>query len=63
VTKYLRKQLKGGFIFAHGSRGFSPQSLGSVVSRPIVKQNIMVRSSWWSKAAHLLAERRKRSCY
>lgn len=40
-------------------RGFSPWPLGSIVSEPVVKQNVMVGIMWWSKTAHLTVPGRK----
>jgi hypothetical protein len=34
------------FILAQGFRGSNPWSLGSVVSGPVVRQNIMAGSTW-----------------
>jgi hypothetical protein len=35
-------------ILAHG---FSPWLTGSIVFKPVVRQNIIAGSMWWSKAA------------
>jgi hypothetical protein len=43
-----------GFILAHGFRGFSPQSLGSLVSGSEERHNIKV----WSTMAHSIADRK-----
>jgi hypothetical protein len=62
VTKYLRKinVKKTRFILAYGLKGFIPWSYDSVPFRPVVRQNIMVRSTWESQAAHLIAARKVR---
>jgi hypothetical protein len=56
VTKYPRKQLKGGFILAHGFRGFSPQSVGSVALRFVTRQKHHGRRAW-----HFMAARKQRA--
>lgn len=46
--------LKGErFILVLGFKGFSPWLVGSVVSGPVVRWNLMMGSMWWSRAAHL----------
>jgi hypothetical protein len=54
VTKHLKKinLNKERFILGYGITGFSPWSLGSIVSGPVVRQSIMVERVWQSKAAH-----------
>jgi hypothetical protein len=54
MTKYLRKQLKAGFILSYCIRDFSLWSLGLDYFRPVVRQR-----AWWRKAAHLIAARRQ----
>lgn len=44
----------GGLILTHGFRGFSPQSLGSLVSGSEERHNIKV----WSTMAHSIADRK-----
>jgi hypothetical protein len=42
------------------SRFYSPWSLVSIISGPVVRQNIMIGSMWWSKAAHLMMRKKER---
>lgn len=44
-----------GFILAHGWGGFSPWSAGSITSRAVARQIIMLESVWQSRDAHFLA--------
>jgi hypothetical protein len=46
-------------ILAHGFGGFSPWSVGPVAFGPLARQPIVVRNTWWSPAAHLMAAREK----
>jgi hypothetical protein len=48
------------FLLADGFRGFSPLSAGSIVSGPVVRQDMMAEGPWWSRAAHLVAARKWR---
>lgn len=46
-------------ILAHGVGGFISWLVGSIGLRPVVRQNIMEGSMWWSEAAHLRATRKQ----
>jgi hypothetical protein len=55
----LRKTKEQRFTLVHGFSSFSPWSLGYVVSRPVMRQN-MAGTTWWNKAAYLKVIRKKR---
>jgi hypothetical protein len=62
MTKCLRKSIakEEGFTLAHSVRGFRPWSIVSTASGPVVRQNIVVRTTGWRKAAHFMAAKEER---
>jgi hypothetical protein len=60
VTNIRENKLKGVEIYlVHSFRGFRPWLSGSIVSGLVVRQSIMVRRVWQSKAAHDMVDRKQ----
>jgi hypothetical protein len=62
MTKLLRKSTakEQRFTLAHSVTGFRPWSIVSTFSGPVVRQNIVVWTTDWRKAAHFMAAREER---
>jgi hypothetical protein len=61
VTKIPEKnQLKGRQTSLGSQFTVRSGAFNTIVSWPMVRQNIMVGSMWWNKAAHILISMRER---
>jgi hypothetical protein len=62
MTKCLGKSIakEEGFTLAHSVRGFRSWSIVSTASGTVVRQNIVVWTTGWRKAAHFMAAREER---
>jgi hypothetical protein len=62
VTKYLIKQLKGGKIyFAHGFRGVSSWSVGSMLLVLCQDRTSLLQEHLEEEVTHLLVDRKQRT--